>query len=56
MRKFIFNPINNKYPHGAVEKNTTVKYSLKVSKFENSKTAYFVMHTDGQEPSIIPCT
>ena len=51
MKKFIFNPINDKTPSGAVAKGTTVKYSLKVSKFENSINAYFVLHKDGQQPT-----
>jgi len=50
MKKFIFNPINDKTPHGAVGTGSSVTYTLKVSKFENSKTAFFIMHTDGNEP------
>ena len=50
MRKYIFNPINDKVPSGAVEKNTEVKYTLRVSKFENPECAFFVVHTDGNEP------
>jgi len=46
MRKFIFNPINDKTPHGAVEVGTEVKYSLRVSKFDCPTSAYFVMSTD----------
>lgn len=48
MEKYIFNPINNKTPKGAVELNTEVRYTLKVSKFENIIGAYFVMHKDGE--------
>lgn len=51
MKKFIFNPINDKSPGGAVVKNSTVKYTLKVSKFENPINAYFVMHKDGNQPT-----
>ena len=53
MRKYIFNPINNKYPRGAVESGTTVTYRLKVSKFERPTTAFFVMHRDGQQPEYL---
>lgn len=49
MRKFIYNPINDKYPSGAVVNNTEVKYTLRVSKFEKVVSAYFVMHMDGEE-------
>lgn len=50
MEKYIFNPINNKTPKGAVIVNTQVKYTLKVSKFEHTEKAYFVMHRDGESP------
>ena len=56
MRKYIFNPINDKFPQGAVEKNTKVKYTLKVSKFENSECAFFVMHMDGEAPRYLEMT
>lgn len=47
MKKYVFNPINNKTPKGAVIVGTEVKYTLKVSKFESVTNAYFVMHKDG---------
>lgn len=56
MRKYIFNPINNKSPHGAVVKGTTVTYRLKVSKFEKPTTAFFVVHQDGTQPEFIEMT
>lgn len=56
MRKFIFNPINDKTPHGAVEKNSSITYRLRVSKFENPNTAYFVMHSDGEQPTSFEMT
>lgn len=49
MRKFIFNPINNKFPKGASIVNTEVSYLFRVSKFENVTGANFVMHRDGEE-------
>ena len=42
MRKYIFNPINDKTPNGAVVKGTTVTYRLQVSKFEKPTNAFFV--------------
>lgn len=51
MRSFIFNPINDKEPKGAVVVKTEVKYTLKVSKFNAIDNAYFVMHKDGDEPT-----
>lgn len=51
MEKYVFNPINNKTPKGAVSIGTEVKYSLKVSKFENVSGAYFVLHKDGENPA-----
>lgn len=50
MEKYIFNPLNNKFPKGTCEVNTEVKYTLKISKFEQPNNAYFVMHKDGEEP------
>lgn len=50
MKKFIFNPITDKSPQGAVVVGSTVTYTLKVSKFENSINAYFVLHKDGEQP------
>lgn len=47
MRKYVFNPLNNKSPKGAVIKGTSVTYTLKVSKFDCPKNAYFVVHQDG---------
>lgn len=51
MRRFIFNPINDKSPKGAVVANSEVNYTLRVSKFEKVDTAYFVMHKDGESPT-----
>lgn len=51
MRNFVFNPINDKSPCGAVEKNSIVTYKLKVSKFVSPSTAFFVMHRDGEAVS-----
>ncbi|MGN0961213.1 MAG: glycoside hydrolase family 13 protein [Christensenellales bacterium] len=48
MIDFIFNPIKDKSPKGAVILNTEVKYTLRVSKFVNTDNAYFVMHKDGE--------
>lgn len=56
MRKYVFNPINNKTPNGAVVKGTTVTYRLQVSKFEKPTNAFFVMHQDGQNPEYIEMT
>ena len=56
MRKYVFNPINNKFPKGAVTKGTTVTYTLKVSKFEKPTTAFFVVHMDGQQPEYLEMT
>jgi len=50
MNNYIFNPINNKTPGGAVVIGTEVTYTLRVSKFTNPATCYFVMHKDGQDP------
>ena len=50
MRKYVFNPIANKSPQGAVVKGTTVTYTLKVSKFEHPTSAFFVIHQDGESP------
>lgn len=47
MRKFIYNPINDKSPKGAILVGSEVKYTLRVSKFESVRNAYFVMHMDG---------
>ncbi len=54
MKKFIFNPINNKTPSGAVVKGTEISYRLKVSKFDFPTSAFFVMHEDGHEPTYYP--
>ena len=51
MKKYIFNPINNKSPQGACEQGKEIKYTLKVSKFEPIMEAFFVMHKDGSEPT-----
>ena len=53
MRKYVFNPINNKFPSGAVVKGTTVTYNLQVSKFEKPTKAFFVVHQDGEQPEYI---
>ena len=53
MKKFIFNPITDKTPRGAVAKSTNVTYTLKVSKFDNPHAAFFVMHQDGEEPQFL---
>jgi len=50
MEKYIFNPITNKNPSGAVVKGSTVTYTLKVSKFDYPTHTYFVVHKDGFEP------
>ena len=52
MENFIFNPVNDKKPSGACANNTTITYTLKVSKFINFECAYFVVHKDGQGNSI----
>lgn len=56
MRKFIFNPINNKTPKGASIVDTEVSYLIKISKFENVSGANFVMHKDGEEEVRYPMT
>ena len=48
MRDFIFNPINNKYPSGACANSTSVKYFLKINKFNSFEQVFFVMHKDGE--------
>ena len=56
MRKFIFNPINDKTPKGASIVDTEVSYLFRVSKFENVSGANFVMHRDGEEDIRYPMT
>lgn len=51
MEKYIFNPINNKTPAGAGEQGKEIKYTIKVSKFEQVLDVYFVMHKDGEQPT-----
>ncbi|MBQ7352223.1 MAG: glycoside hydrolase family 13 protein [Clostridia bacterium] len=49
MENYIFNPINNKSPKGAIVKGQEVTYTLKVSKFTHPTEVFFVMHKDGAE-------
>ena len=56
MENFVFNPINNKKPSGACARGTSVTYTLKVSKFIGLESAYFVMHKDGDSPSLFEMT
>lgn len=46
MEKFVYNPINDKSPCGAVVKGTKITYTIKVSKFVNVSHVNFVMHKD----------
>lgn len=48
MREFIFNPINDKSPKGAVKVGSQIKYTLRVSKFSGCSNVYFVMHREGE--------
>ena len=56
MENFVFNPINNKKPSGACARGTSVTYTLKISKFIGLESAYFVMHKDGDSPSLFEMT
>ncbi len=56
MENFVFNPINDKKPSGACAWNTTVTYTLKVSKFLPFEKAYFVLHKDGSSEESLEMT
>ena len=49
MKEFIFNPINDKFPKGAVKCGETISYTLRVSKFLGVTNAYFIMHPEGKQ-------
>lgn len=48
MEKFVFNPIANKEPKGAIASGEYVKYTLKVWKFASSSDVKMVIHRDGE--------
>lgn len=54
MRKFIFNPVNDKSPKGASIKGSEITYTVKVSKFINVDSVNFVMWKDGSSSTAYP--
>lgn len=56
MEKYIFSPLKDKSPLGAISKNQQISYTLKISKFEEVSEVFFVMHKDGHENTYYPMT